>query len=902
MGEAPLPERTGEVYLADLTHDIVAFNRGVVSPLSLARTDIKRIAMSAETQTNWMPRVLGSMSLRPGLQYIGTTKGNAQAQLIPFVFSVTQTAIIELTEGVMRILADEAWVTRPSVSTAITNGTFTTDLTGWTDNDESGGTSAFAAGGFMSLKGNGTNAAIRDQTVTVAAPDQNVEHALNVVIERGEVILRVGSTSGEDDLISETILRPGIYSLAFTPAGANVFVRLQSRTAYASLVDSCTIASAGVMEIATPWGVADFPNIRYQQSADVIFIACDGVQQKRIERRNTASTSWAVADYVADKGPFRPENTSQITITPSALLGDVTLTASKPLFKSTNVGGLYRIESSGQQVTATVTSEDNGTDSVTVTGVSTGRTFAFTISGLTATGSTVTLQRAIGESDTFTDVTAFTTDQSTSNTDGLENQIVKYRLHCKAGSYVAGTIVCTITYAAGSILGVARITQFTSSTVVSAIVLKNFGATTASRFWSEGEWSDRRGYPSAVAIHDGRLWWAGKDHMWGSVSDAFDDFDDEIEGDSGPIDRTIGFGPVDTINWLLSCQSLLVGGQAAEIIARASSLEEPLTPTNFNLKKSTTLGSLGVDAVELDQGGIFVNRSGSRIFQLAYQSSDAGYSSVDLTAIAPEIGLPSVTDLAIQRQIDTRIHAVRSDGKVAILVFDQQEDVKCWVLFETDGEVEQVVVLPGTEEDKVYYVVKRTVDGDTVRYFERWALESDCVGGALNKQADSFITYTGSATTTIPVAHLEGEDVVCWANGADIGTFTVASGNITLPTAKTNVVVGLPYTATFKSTKVIGQQGLGLGRHKRIGHMSLILNNTHFQGLRYGTDLDHLDELPLVEQGVETPADTIWETFDNEAIEVNGSFEADTRLYLVAEAPRPCTVLGAIADGEVHRK
>lgn len=50
---------------------LLAFNRGIISPLALARTDIERLALSAEVQTNWMPRLLSSMMLRPGLGYIG---------------------------------------------------------------------------------------------------------------------------------------------------------------------------------------------------------------------------------------------------------------------------------------------------------------------------------------------------------------------------------------------------------------------------------------------------------------------------------------------------------------------------------------------------------------------------------------------------------------------------------------------------------------------------------------------------------------------------------------------------------------------------------------------------------------------------------------------------------------
>ena len=121
-----------------------AFNRGLVSPLSLARQDLKRMALSAEQQNNWMPRVLGAMMLRPGTTYLHSTRSDAAAVHIPFVFATDDTAIVELTDSAMRVVVSDAVLTRPSVSTAVTNGNFDTDVTGWTDSDESGGTSATA--------------------------------------------------------------------------------------------------------------------------------------------------------------------------------------------------------------------------------------------------------------------------------------------------------------------------------------------------------------------------------------------------------------------------------------------------------------------------------------------------------------------------------------------------------------------------------------------------------------------------------------------------------------------------------------------------------------------------------------------------------------------------------------
>jgi hypothetical protein len=53
-----------------------------------------------------------------------------------------------------------------------------------------------------------------------------------------------------------------------------------------------------------------------------------------------------------------------------------------------------------------------------------------------------------------------------------------------------------------------------------------------------------------------------------------------------------------------------------------------------------------------------------------------------------------------------------------------------------------------------------------VRYLERWALEADCVGGTLNKQADSFVTFTQPGERHVTgLTHLIGQSVVVWQDG-----------------------------------------------------------------------------------------------------------------------------------------
>lgn len=901
---------------------LFAFNRGIVSKLALARTDLKRTALSAEVMTNWMPRVLGSMMLRPGLGFLGDTRSDLKAKMLEFIFSLSDKALVELTDLNMRVWISDALVTRVSVATTVVNGTFAVDLSSWTNNDEAGATSSWTAPNYMTLSGNGTAAAIRDQQITVAGGDISKEHALRIVVARGPVTLRVGNALADDTYIRETSLATGTHSLAFTPTG-NFWIRFFTRRIPVAYVSNCTVEASGVMTLPTPWIEADMKLTRIDQSGDILFIAASGYQQRTIERRGTHS--WSVVLYVTEDGPFLVENVGPITITPSAITGDITLTASKALFRSTHVGALFQLVSVGQDVVKSATALNDVTDSIKVTGVGTTRAFTIILSGFFDGVRTLILERSFDNLTGWTAVPAETwvAAVTTSFNDGLDNQIVYYRLKLSVLGG-AGTTTLELKIGTGSITGIVRVTAFTSTTVVSAQVLKSLGGTSATVIWAEGAWSDFRGYPSAVVFHQGRLWWMGKGNEWGSVSDGFYSFDQTLLGDSGPIIRSIGSGPVDNINWGVAMQRLLMGGDMAEFQVVTSSLDEPLTPTNFQIRPPSTQGSAAVQAVKLDAKAIFVRRAGTRVFELGIDPYIGDYVPTDLTAIVPDLFENpedatvdrSIIDIAIQRLPDTRLHCVRADGSVAILIFDLVEQVTCWVLLTTDGTIEDVSVLPGTIEDQVYYTVKRTINGVTKRYLERWALEAEGRGSTLTKLADSFIVYSGAPATVITgLSSLEGKTVAVWADGKDIGhtiasggahTYTnvVAGGQITLAVAASVVIVGIPYLGKWQSAKLAyaAQLGTALTQKKNVSGVGCVLVDTHAQGLQYGPDFSTLDNLPLMEDGTAVDPNKIWSEYDKASFVFPGQWDTDSRVCLQAASPRPCTASALVVTVETNEK
>ncbi|WP_227136739.1 hypothetical protein [Kosakonia radicincitans] len=882
---------------------LLAFNRGIISPLALARTDIEKVALSAEVQINWMPRLLGSMMLRPGLGYIGQTYNNAAARFLPFVFATDDTALLELTNNLMRVWVNDAPVTRAAVTTSIANGSFSSDLSGWTDADGATSVSEWSAAG-MKLTGNSYTSAKRYQAVTVSSANQNKQHAVRVVIARGPVTCKIGSSVDGDDYVSETTLFEGTHSLSFTPTG-NFYIQFSNSFRYPVLVRSVAIESSGIFSIPTPWASGDLAYIKTAQSADVIFIGCPGYQQYRIERRD--NNSWSVVKYYSDDGPFEVINVTGIQMTPSGRTGEITLSASTGYFRSGHVGALFRLESVGQTVSADLSGSSEYSDYIKVTGAGDSREFTIVTSSAGAAG-TLTLQRSVSEPGAWVDVTTYNPDNASHTyNDGLTNNTIYYRIGFNSGDYTSGTVTVTLTFSGGSITGICRITGVSSSVSASAVVLQSMGNTTATVNWYEGSWSPYRGFPSAVAIYEGRLWWAGNDRIYGSYSDAYASFDDGYNteekeaGDASGISYSIGSGPVDSVNWLLPMLRLIAGTQGSEASIQSSSYGEVLTPSNFHIKYPSTQGSTNAGAVVLDSRGIFVHRSGRRVYELGYDSGSYDYASVDMTALWPECGNSKIIRIGAQRLPDDRIHCVREDGTVAVLIRDPNEDMTAWVVVETDGTVEDVVTLPGSEEDQVYYLVNRSGN----RCLEKWSHESECYGGQLCKLADSHVAYTGGAISSLSgLSHLEGKSVVVWADGKDIGTRTVSSGAVSLNGSYSNVVAGLGYQAKYKSSKLAYSAGMGtaLAQRKRVDHIALIMRNTHCRGLAYGSDFDRLDDLPSQEFGSPVTDNTVWESYDRDSFEFDGTWDTDSRICLVAEAPRPVTVLAAIVSITTHDK
>lgn len=98
-----------------------------------------------------------------------------------------------------------------------------------------------------------------------------------------------------------------------------------------------------IVEVVTPYTGALIYDVRFTQSADVMYLVHPWIPQK--ELRRTTATAFEMRDFDARRGPFRPFNTDEAAIMAvSGVEGSVTVTTNVSTFTPEMVGCLLYVE------------------------------------------------------------------------------------------------------------------------------------------------------------------------------------------------------------------------------------------------------------------------------------------------------------------------------------------------------------------------------------------------------------------------------------------------------------------------------------------------------------------------------------------------------------------------------
>jgi hypothetical protein len=949
------------------------FNIGVIDRDKLHRVDVDHLRLGASIQTNLLCDVAGKAFLRPGLEFCGLQPASADpfsgltsARLLPFVSGADESYVLEFTaksspvddDGVLRVFNPnkpttdtygfgrgnpvDDYVRRVAVSTQVANQFFNT-TTDWTLATAAGQTSVITNSELhLSARGRGAEASAK-QTVTVALADQGKEHALRITVQHGPVTFRLGSTSGGDELIEETTLRRGYHSLAFTPETGSVYIKISSKLAWLAIVENCYIEAAGIMELPLPYESEDLDQIRTAQSLDVMWLACAGQQRRRIERRGP--NSWSICYYDTDDGPFDVGRSADVRVKVSALEGNATMTAEGPLFKDGHVGTLFRLTHQGQKLDTYLAGDNQFTDAFLVTGITETnfeeRKHSTVISGTWA--GTLRFYRSFdGEFGQYREyrreqsssTIAITANATFVNDDNDDNAEVWVRIGFAEGDYTSGEAHIATTYRNGNGYGICRVTSVTDSTHAEVEVLRPFKSTGYTDDWSEGRWSSARTQPSSVALSDGRLVWAGDDMIDASISDAYESFDDTYLGDAGPISRSIAVGGRNKARWMLPLSSLVIGCDTRIVNARASTLEEILTPDNFNMKSVRAIGAAAKSPVELaDDRLLFIQNSTKKLEEVVWDASKGTYTVSDYSKLNGDLFSDGgIYEIAAQSVPDQRIWVVLNGSEPSVgggyrtslvcIVDEPEAGVLAAHIPIVSGTIEapgifySVCVLPGTSFDRVYFSVLRFNDNGPVYTLERLALDSEArptlvsAAGRPTKCLDACVSGyfidDGSLPQTITgLDHLEGMIVSAWVDGLPLAeTFTVASGKITLPTKPgLHYCVGLPYPWQYQTGKLgYGVQGYSAAlKNKSIAGVGLMMGDVVRSSVHYGvtnndTTFSTPWDLPLISSATGKLADQVFigPMPDEIIFPATNQISTDSRICLSGMSPSPVSLLSLV--------
>lgn len=422
---------------------------------------------------------------------------------------------------------------------------------------------------------------------------------------------------------------------------------------------------------------------------------------------------------------------------------------------------------------------------------------------------------------------------------------------------------------AGAAWGWATITAWTSTTAVTVSIDSGApmgAALTDTTNWRMGLWSDTSGYPATVTFYQDRLGWAGasgsptrvalsKTGNYLNHAPTAYDTSATVADDNG-LAFAVASGEAQNVRWLIGDTNALLVGTISSVWAVApSTLGEALTPTNINAVPASGYGVESVRPVDVGTTVLFLQRAARKVRELVYSVVDAKYKSPDMTVLAEHITRSGgVKEMAFSHNPWPILWAVTNDGTLIGMTYDREQSVIAWHRHELGGVgdstggppvVESIAVIPAPEgtHDELWLIVRRYINGATVRYVEYMAAawESDEAPEDAH-YLDCALKYDGASATTITgLDHLEGEAVTVFADGAVRADATVASGAITIDPAASVVLVGYGYNSDGRLLRdnAGAANGTAQGKTQRTHRLGVRIKDG--MGLSIGRDFTHLD-------------------------------------------------------------
>lgn len=404
-------------------------------------------------------------------------------------------------------------------------------------------------------------------------------------------------------------------------------------------------------------------------------------------------------------------------------------------------------------------------------------------------------------------------------------------------------------------------------------------------------------FPGAVSYYEQRRFFAGTtnqpQNVWGTKSGTESNLTYSLPTrDDDSVSFRVAAREANGIRHLVPMGNLLL--LTASVEWRLSPINnEAITPSSISVRPQSYIGASRVQPVIVNTNMFFGAARGGHAREASYSNDAGGYVTGDLSLRAPHLFDGYVlTDFAYAKAPVPTVWAVSSSGLLLGLTYVPEQQVGAWHWHDTDGVFEAVAVVAEEEEDALYAVIQRTIDGTSKRYIERkhtraFATLDDCF--FVDSGFVYEVTDPNGDTVISGLDWLEGKEIALLVDGKVQPRQTVIGGSVTLDEiAYRKVAGGLPYDCDLETLPLAAEiEGYAQGRPKNINAAWIRVYRS--STLRAGPSETELIEFKArsTEEPDDPPA-TKSETFE---LTLSPGWDDDGQVFIRQSDPLPLTVV-----------
>ena len=212
---------------------------------------------------------------------------------------------------------------------------------------------------------------------------------------------------------------------------------------------------------------------------------------------------------------------------------------------------------------------------------------------------------------------------------------------------------------------------------------------------------------------------------------------------------------------------------------------------------------------------LFVQSGGNILRDLGYSYLSDSYDGEELTLFAGHLfDGKQIVDMAYSKEPYRILWCVMNDGTINALTYNPKQKITAWHTHHTEGCFESVTTIRENNQDIAYFVIKRVIDGEIVRYIERFTPRTiETLDEAFFLDCAMKQYFSSPVDEIFGLTHLKNTDVYgVLDNGVVENLHVDENGKLKLPYEAKNILIGLPYMFELETLDIESPESLGVSK------------------------------------------------------------------------------------------